>query len=94
MEKKKKKKIKKNFFFLNGPAFTPPPFLVAQPLVNELFFFAASLIDSTKKIFLHDRLKTCWVYFVYFKKAHAIRFCVEAHLKDTVYLLSNVSLYS
>ena len=33
-------KIKKSlnfFFFLNGPAFTPPPLLMALPLVEELF---------------------------------------------------------
>ena len=31
------KKIQKSFFFLNGPAFTPPPLLMARPLREELF---------------------------------------------------------
>ena len=41
MAKKKKKSFKKSLkksFFLNGLAFTPPPLLVARPLVEELFF--------------------------------------------------------
>jgi len=33
------------YIFLNGPAFTPPPPLVARPLVDELFF-AASLSNT------------------------------------------------
>ena len=48
MAKIKKKVLKKLLFSLMARPL-PPPLLVARPLVDELFFFAASLREDNLK---------------------------------------------